>query len=97
MKISEIKIRRLMNDGRLRALVSVVLEDTLAIHDIKIINGRNRLFIAMPSRPTGDGTYRDVVHPLHNDLREQFESQIISAYYAALKNLALSIDDTPTI
>ncbi len=96
MEITQIKIRRLMNDGRLRALVSIVLDDLLAVHDIKVINGHSRLFVAMPSRQETDGTYRDIVHPLNSELREKFEKQIISAYYAALKNLELSIDDNPS-
>lgn len=83
MEITEIKVRRLIKDGRMRALVSIVIDNSLAVHDIKVIMGQERLFVAMPSRKESDGSFRDIVHPLTSPIRELMETQILEAYYAA--------------
>lgn len=93
MEITQVKIRQLMNSGRLRALVSIVIDNTLALHDIKIISGKNRFFVAMPSKKETDGSFRDVVHPLGNELREKFEQVILAAYREAVQNLDIGIDE----
>lgn len=64
MNITDIKIRKLLNEGRLRAIVSVTLDDEIAIHDIKVVQGPERLFVAMPSRREENGTFRDIAHPI---------------------------------
>ncbi len=79
MTISEIKIRKTFNDGNLKAIASVVLDDCLAVHDIKVIQG-GRLFVAMPSRKGEDGAYRDIVHPMCAEARNRFEEAIIDEY-----------------
>ena len=80
MNISDIKIRKLMNDGRLRAVVSITLDDEIAIHDIKVVQGPERLFVAMPSRKDDNGVFRDIVHPISPDARKRIESEILDAY-----------------
>jgi stage V sporulation protein G len=80
MNITDIRIRKLMNDGRLRAVVSITIDDMIAIHDIKVIEGPNRLFVAMPSRREENGTFRDVVHPISAVAREYLETAILDAY-----------------
>ena len=80
LEITEVKIRRLFNDGRLCGLVSIVIDDSIAIHDIRIINGPERVFVAFPSRRESDGTYRDIVHPLNSTVREVIEKAIMTAY-----------------
>ena len=80
MEISEIKIRKTMHDGRLRAVVSVTLDHAVAIHDIKIVQGDDRLFVAMPSRREDTGVYRDIIHPINTDARGELENSIIQAY-----------------
>ena len=84
MKITDIRIRKLMDEGRLRAIVSVTIDDELAVHDVKVVQGPNRLFVAMPSRKEENGTYRDIVHPISQNARELFESSVLSAYQNAL-------------
>ena len=84
MKITEIKIRKLTNDDKLKAIVSVTLDGVFAVHDIKVINGHQGLFIAMPSRKTNDGTYRDIVHPIHPDFRSELSDQVLRIYNEAL-------------
>ena len=80
MEITDIKFRRFNEEGRLRALVSVTFDNTFAVHDIKIIDGDERLFLAMPSRRTPDGQYRDIVHPVGSGLRRTLEEQVLRAY-----------------
>ena len=69
MQITEIKIRKLLDSGRLRAVVSVTFDGVFAVHDIKVVQGERRLFVAMPSRRDEGGTFRDVVHPIRQCLK----------------------------
>ena len=80
MKITEIKIRRIYQDNRLRALVSVTLDTDFAVHDIKVIEGPERLFVAMPSRREESGVFRDIVHPITPDARRYMEEMILDEY-----------------
>ena len=80
MEITDIKFRHFHDEGRLRALVSVTFDDVFAVHDIKIIDGNDRLFLAMPSRRMPDGKYRDIVHPIGPSLRETLEKPVLRAY-----------------
>lgn len=80
MEITDIKFRRFSDEGRLRALVSVTFDNTFAVHDIKIIDGDERLFLAMPSRRMPDGQYRDIVHPVGSGLRRELEEKVLRAY-----------------
>lgn len=80
MNISDIKIRKTITEGRLRAIVSITLEDALAVHDIKIVQGDERLFVAMPSRRDDSGVFRDIVHPISPDARRDIETEILDAY-----------------
>jgi stage V sporulation protein G len=84
MNITDIKIRRLLQEGRLRAVVSVTVDNELAIHDIKVIEGPERLFVAMPSRKELNGVFRDIVHPISPAARWQFEQSILNAYQREL-------------
>ena len=87
MEITDIKIRKLFdNDGPMKAIVSVTFDNQLALHDIKIINARDKFFIVMPSRKNPDGTYRDIVHPINSEFRAVLEEQIIDAYHTELEN-----------
>lgn len=85
MNITDIRVRKLITEGRLRAVVSITLDDAIAIHDIKVIEGPNRLFVAMPSRREENGTFRDVVHPISADGRNYLENRIMEAYYAEVE------------
>ncbi len=80
MDISDIKIRKTITEGRLRAIVSITLDETLAVHDIKIVQGDERLFVAMPSRKDENGVFRDIVHPISPLARRLVEEQILDAY-----------------
>ena len=84
MQITDIKVRKLFNDGPMKAIVSVTFDGQLAVHDIKVINARDRFFIVMPSRKNPDDTYRDIVHPINASFRGMLEEAVIEAYEAAL-------------
>ena len=84
MQITDIKIRKFFEEGPMKAIVSVTLEDCLAVHDIKVIYARDRYFIVMPSKKNPDGTYRDIVHPINSDFRAMLEEAVIDAYQVQL-------------
>ena len=89
MEITDVKVRKLFDEGPMKAIVSVTFDHELALHDIKVINAREKLFIVMPSRKNPDETYRDIVHPINAEFRQHVESTIIAAYEAALAEAAL--------
>ena len=79
--ITDVKIRKIINDGgNLKAIISITVDNCLAIHDIKVVQGNDRLFVAMPSRKDESGIYRDIIHPLDSSTREEFERVILNAY-----------------
>ncbi len=80
MDITDIKIRKIITEGRLRAVVSITLNNQLAIHDIKVVQGDERLFVAMPSRKDESGVFRDIVHPISPQSRKFVEDEILDAY-----------------
>ncbi len=80
MEISDIKIRKTMHEGRLRAVVSITIDNAFAIHDIKLVQGDERLFVAMPSRREENGVFRDIIHPISADVRDIMEKKILDAY-----------------
>ena len=81
MKITSVKVRKIEKEGsRMKGIASVLLDDSFAVHDIRIIEGDNGLFIAMPSRKTATGGYRDIAHPINPEVRAMFEDAILEAY-----------------
>ena len=84
MQITDIKVRKLFEEGPMKAIVSVTFDGQLAVHDIKVINARDKFFIVMPSRKNPDETYRDIVHPINAQFRGMLEESVIAAYDAAL-------------
>ena len=83
MTITDIKIRRLLPQGRLKGVISVTFDNAFAVHDIKVVQGEDRLFVAMPSRKDENGVFRDIVHPISQEARDVIESGILSAYHNA--------------
>lgn len=96
MTITDIKVRKIFyDDGPMKAIVSVTFDNQLALHDIKVINARDKFFIVMPSRKNPDNTYRDIVHPINAGFRNMLETAIIEAYEAELDAMANTpADDT---
>lgn len=92
MEITDIRVRKMTSEGKMKAIVSVTLDDMLAIHDIKVIEGVEKMFVAMPSRKNAEGEYKDIVHPITSQLRETLQAAILSKYEEVLKEQAA--DDT---
>ncbi len=90
MKITDIKIRKLFEEGPMKAIASVTFDAQLAVHDIKVINARDKYFIVMPSRKNADDTYRDIVHPINAEFRAMVEKEVIAAYEEALATVEAS-------
>ncbi len=80
MTITDIRVRKVDKEGKLKAVVSVTIEDCFVIHDIKVIEGDHGLFIAMPSRKAQDGTYKDIAHPINSETREELQSRILKTF-----------------
>lgn len=80
MQITDIKIRKTLPEGRLRAIISITVDNEFAIHDIKVVQGDERLFVAMPSRKDESGIFRDIVHPITLESRHRIEGEILEAY-----------------
>lgn len=80
MEISDIRIRKILQEGRLRAVVSMTIDSMIAVHDIKLVQGDERMFVAMPSRKDEEGTFRDIIHPITAEARNEIETQLLSAY-----------------
>ena len=88
MQITDIKIRKVFDDGPMKAVVSVTFDGQLAVHDIKVINARDKYFIVMPCRKNPDSTYRDIVHPINAEFRSLVEAEVISAYHKECEAIA---------
>lgn len=86
MQITDIKIRKVFDDGPMKAVVSVTFDDSFVVHDIKVIEGKEKLFAAMPSRKAADGTYRDIVHPITSEMREELQNAILKKYEEFLES-----------
>ena len=97
MQITDIKVRKLFDEGPMKAIVSVTFDGQLAVHDIKVINARDKYFIVMPSRKNPDETYRDIVHPINAQFRSQLESAVIAAYEAELEAQANAVETGETV
>ena len=88
MQITDVKVRKIFEDeGPMKAIVSLTFDHCLALHDIKVIYARERLFVVMPSRKNPDGTYRDIAHPINSEFRTVLEQCILDAYEDALATM----------
>ena len=82
MKITDVKVRKIFEEGPMKAIVSVTFDGQLAVHDLKVIYARDKYIIVMPSRKNPDDTYRDIVHPINAQFRSMLEDEVIAAYHA---------------
>lgn len=80
MQITDVRIRKINKEGKLKAVASVTLDNEIVVHDIKVIEGEKGLFIAMPSKKSLDGTFRDIVHPINTETRERLQEVILGRY-----------------
>ena len=88
MQITDVRVRKVAKEGKLKAVVSITIDDEFVVHDIKVIEGQMGLFIAMPSRKTPDGEFKDIAHPINTEAREKIQTAILEAYEKALSEEA---------
>ena len=88
MQITDIRIRKVEKEGKMKAVVSITLDDEFVVHDIKVIEGEKGLFIAMPSRKASDGEYRDIAHPINSGTREKIQNMILAKYEEAVAEVS---------
>ena len=84
MQITDVRVRKVAKEGKMKAVVSITLDDEFVVHDIKVIEGERGLFIAMPSRKASDGEYRDIAHPINSGTRDKIQQMILGKYETAL-------------
>ena len=80
MSITDVRVRKIAKESKMRAIVSITIDDEFVVHDIKVIEGEKGMFIAMPSKKTADGVYRDICHPISTEMRESLQKLILDAY-----------------
>ena len=80
MKVTDVRMRKLATDSRMKALVSITLDEAFVIHDLRVIEGNNGLFVAMPSKRTADGEFRDIAHPIKSEMRQEIQAAVMKVY-----------------
>jgi len=83
MEVTAVRLRRVQTDGRMRAIASITLDDEFVVHDIRVIDGNTGLFVAMPSKRTPDGEFRDIAHPINSGTRSKIQEVVLAAYHAS--------------
>ncbi len=83
MQITDVRVRKVAKEGKMKAVVSITIDNEFVVHDIKVIDGEKGLFIAMPSKKSTDGEYRDIAHPINSATRDRIQAQILEAYEKA--------------
>ncbi len=85
MQITDVRVRKVAKEGKMKAVVSITFDEEFVVHDIKVIEGEKGLFIAMPSRKTADGEYRDIAHPINSEMRDRIQGIILARYEEMLQ------------
>lgn len=85
MQVTDVRVRKVAKEGKLKAVVSITMDDEFVVHDIKVIEGEKGLFIAMPSKKTATGEYRDVAHPINSGTRDRLQSIILDSFEKAMQ------------
>ena len=93
MTITDVRVRKIASEGKMKAIVSVTFDNEFVVHDIKVIEGQNGLFIAMPSRKTPDGEFKDIAHPINTETRESIQGAILEAYEKAVSEESLIVSE----
>ncbi len=80
MHVTDVRIRKITSEGRMKAIVSITIDEQFVVHDVRVIEGNNGLFVAMPSKRTPDGEFKDIAHPINTETRELIQTAVLSAY-----------------
>ena len=94
MQITDVRVRKLEKEGKLKGMASVTFEDLFVVHDIKIVDGDHGLFIAMPSRRSKEGGFRDIAHPISPEMRQMLQDAILAEYFKLLEEENTETDET---
>ena len=89
MNITDVRVRKIAKEGKMKAVVSITLDNVFVVHDIKVIEGEKGMFIAMPSKKASDGEYRDIAHPINSETRDHMQKVILGAYVKSLSEPAM--------
>ena len=92
MIITDVRIRKISTEGKMKAIISITFDGEFVVHDIKVIEGQNGLFIAMPSRKIGEGNFRDIAHPINAEMRQMLEDEVLKAYHEAVSQLEVAAE-----
>jgi stage V sporulation protein G len=92
LEITDVRVRKITDDGKMKGIVSVTFNNLFVVHDIKIIEGQNGLFIAMPSRKITEGEFRDIAHPINSHMRQVLQDNILNAYEEALAKMEVAME-----
>ncbi|MCL1975132.1 MAG: septation regulator SpoVG [Firmicutes bacterium] len=84
MIVTDVRMRKLLSEGKMKAIVSITLDNAFVVHDVKVVDGQNGLFVAMPSRKTPTGEFRDIAHPISQEARDTIQKKVLEAYQLAL-------------
>ena len=96
MQITDVRVRKVNKEGKMRAIVSVTFDNEFVVHDIKVIEGDESLFIAMPSRKTSDGEFRDIAHPINSTMRDRLQNFVLEKYNEAQQEESSQAEITKT-
>ncbi len=91
MEVTDVRIRRLTKEGKMRAIVSITFNDMFVVHDVRVIEGNNGLFVAMPSKRTPNGEFRDIAHPINAETRGLIQDSVLSAYSKGMEAAAVRV------
>ncbi|WP_342513928.1 septation regulator SpoVG [Sporosarcina sp. FSL K6-1522] len=89
MEVTDVRLRKMETDGRMRAIASITIDDEFVVHDIRVIDGNEGLFVAMPSKRTPDGEFRDVAHPINSNSRTKVQEAVLAAYHLSTEEEVL--------
>ncbi|KYG91058.1 septation regulator SpoVG [Metasolibacillus sp. FSL H7-0170] len=92
MEVTDVRLRRVQLEGRMRAIASITLDDEFVVHDIRVIDGNTGLFVAMPSKRTPDGEFRDIAHPIKSTTRNKIQESVLAAYHASSEDEELELE-----
>lgn len=84
MIVTDVRMRKVLTEGKMKAIVSITLDNAFVVHDVKVVDGQNGLFVAMPSRKTPTGEFRDIAHPISQEARDMIQKKVLETYHMAL-------------
>jgi len=92
VKVTDVRLRKIDTDGRMKALVSITLDDVFVIHDLRVIEGNSGMFVAMPSKRTPDGEFRDIAHPINSSMRQEIQQAVMKVYDETSESLSENVE-----